>query len=590
MTADRLEAALAAYDGANDLRSLQAACREFAVAREAMAETPKGYYPRRIAVLANYTTSFLTLALSPALAQRQVWAEVFEGGFDQWEAALRDPAHALVPWNPDLVVVLLASAGLAVQRESDAAMVGARIRDAIASFRTRSAARVLLVLPEPLLEERSSAAPAHRWRTEIGRFLADAAPEGVTLIDPEPLVRAVGAERWYAPRYWITAKLPFHPDVTRAVADHLADVVRAHVSRRCKLAIVDADNTLWRGVIGDDGWEHVDLDAGGAGYPHLALQRFLKDLRGGGVLLALVSKNERGAVDDVFSGRREMILEPGDFADIDVSWDPKSIAVQRVLDRLNLSTSGVIFIDDSRFEREEIRASLPGIIVPELPADPAEWLASLSGSGLFELGPVSDEDRERTRFYDDERRRRSAKHSAGDYASFLGQLEMRLVPEDIGADRDRVVDLIGKTNQFNLTTRRHGWAAVQAMLDAGAVAFAYRFVDRYGDYGLISAVIAVPDGAGTYRIDTWVMSCRAMARTVEHAILQHLLEQLARRGARRLVGEYVPTGKNAPVAGLYGSLGFASDPGGSTSHLDIPSALDAGINRFVRIAEPAPSS
>lgn len=540
-------------------------------------------------MVSNYTIDLLVPALQGMLARIGVWADIEDAGYDQWEQALRDTGHRVWHTRPDVLLVLLTSAGL-VAADPDAAHSARRIGAALEAFRARSGARVVLALPEPLPEEASSASWAYRWRVGLDDALRRLEIPGLTTLDWAPLIRSIGAEQWYAPRYWINAKLPFHPDVTHRAAAHLADAVRAQMSRRTKMVIIDADDTLWAGIVGDEGWDHVDLDAGGRGYPHLRLQRFFRELRERGVLLALVSKNETEPVLDVFRRRQEMILAESDFADVDVSWEPKSAAIRRILDRLNLTTSGVVFIDDSRFEREEVRAAIPGVTVPELPPDPAEWLEHLAKTGLFEDGPVSEEDRERTRFYEEERQRRTALQATEDYGVFLGQLDMRLSPEAIDRDPARVVELIAKTNQFNLTGRRHGIEAIRASVESGGVAYAYRFADRYGHYGLISAIVAVPEDADAYRVDTWVMSCRAMGRTVERAIMRHVVDVLRRRGARSLSGEYVRSDKNAPVADLYAALGFTvtSTDRGSVAHLALDESAAAALDGAVRIAEPAP--
>lgn len=584
-----LKDALAGFDAVRDLRTLQQALRRFAGVRASTSDVPEGFLQRRIAVVSNQTTDLLVPALQGMLARVRVWADVEEAGYDQWEQALRHAKHRLWNARPDVLLVLLTSSGL-VAADPNPAHAAERIGAALRAFRGRSDARVVLALPEPLPEETSSASWAYRWRVGLDDALRKLDVAALTTLDLAPLIRSIGAERWYAPRYWINAKLPFHPDVTHRVAAYLADAVRAQLGRRTKVVVTDADDTLWAGIVGDEGWDRIDLDTGGRGYPHLRLQRFLRELRERGVLLALVSKNEPKPVLDVLRQRQEMILSESDFADIEVSWGPKSVAIQRILHRLNLTTSGVVFIDDARFEREEVRAAMPDVSVPELPSDPAEWLEHLARTGLFEEGPVTEEDLERTRFYEEERQRRTAQETLGDYGAFLSTLDMCLSPEAIDKDPERVVELLAKTNQFNLTGRRYGIEALRLSVADGGIAYAYRFADRYGHYGLISAIVAAPEGNDAYRVDTWVMSCRAMGRTVERAIMRHLVDTLRKRGARSLAGEYVRSDKNAPVADLYAELGFTvtDTDRGSVANLTLDDAAAAALEGAVRIAEPAP--
>ena len=287
-----------------------------------------------------------------------------------------------------------------------------------------SEANILITLPEPLADEISDNGVAYAWRRAVNEGLRAAlVTPRVTLIDVEPLIRAVGAGAWFDDRFYDSAKLPFHPDRTPAVLGVLADAVVGTVAPRCKLVIVDLDDTLWGGRVGDDGYDGVDLDPAGKGRHFLRLQAFLKGLHDKGIVLALASKNEPAAVHEVFVKRPEMMLRLDDFAAAEIHWEPKSSSVARILDRLRLSTAGVVFLDDNAVERAEVRRRFPDIAVPELPVDPAQRVPMLERTGLFDHRLATRESRERNRMYAENTAREEAQRDASDYQDFLARVK-----------------------------------------------------------------------------------------------------------------------------------------------------------------------
>lgn len=540
----------------------------------------------KIWITSNFSTQFLTAALRPALAIRNILAEVNESGYNQWESVLHDPQHPIFQMKPDIILLLLSSMELAFRGDTTPEAVTERIFSAIQAAKRNGNARIVVTLPEPLQEEYLSNSWAYEWRRRICTSLHErVAPDDAVLVDMEPLIRRVGGDAWFSAKYYITAKFPFHPDHTHLYANTLADVVRGILSSPCKMIITDLDNTLWRGIVGEVGWENVDLDEGGKGHSFLRIQRFLKHLQRSGVLLAIVSKNQPEIALEVFR-RSEMILQEKDFIAKEINWERKSQNIRRILQRLNLSTAGVVFLDDSPVEREEVRSAIPNLIVPELPSEPAEWVPMLQQMGLFECGFSTLESVRRKQYYEEEHRRQAELDSIENYETFLRKLDIKLTPIEIAENRERVVELINKTNQFNLTTRRFGWSRIEEILSRGGLAFSYRLEDRFGDYGIISVVVLEVEEKNKFRIDTWVMSCRVMGRTVEHAILSHVLHELKQRGTAYLVGEFIPSPKNAPVASLYEKLGFQEkEPEGDSVFYEIEVALAAKerLNRYVTI-------
>jgi FkbH-like protein len=548
-----LETLLARYVAVRTLQQLDACARAYE-----QADAPKSAsWPKiRLALTGNYSTQFLARGLPIALAAREIAAELYESPYNQWRAELLDGASPLYSFLPTHVVLALTSIELAYGALRSPDVVVETIAAAINTTLKASDAHILISMPEPLADEISDNGSAYAWRRAVNEGLRAAlVTRRVTLIDVEPLIRTIGASAWFDDRFYDSAKLPFHPDRTPAVLGMLADALSGAIAPRCKLVVVDLDDTLWGGRVGDDGYDGIDLDPAGKGRHFLRLQVFLKGLRDKGILLALASKNDPAAVKEVFAKRPEMMLRFDDFAAAEIHWEPKSSSVAGILDRLKLSTAGVVFLDDNPVERAEVRQRFPDIAVPELPDDPAQRVPMLEGTGLFDHRLTTRESRERNRMYAENTVRDEARRDDGDYQDFLRGLKMVMEGSALDEARERVVELINKTNQFNLTTRRYNWGELSNVVKNG-FGRSYRLKDRFGDNGIISVVAVACEQKTDARIDLWLMSCRVLGRKVEEAILADIIGRARALGVSRLVGEYCPTAKNGLVRELYPQLGF----------------------------------
>ena len=548
-----LTALVARYTTARTLQQLAVCARDYEAAGAPRAPD----WPNiRLALAGNYSTQFLARGFPVALAARNFAAEVYESPYNQWQPELLEPSSPLHAFGPTHVILALTSIDLAYGALRSPEAIVKTVAATIEAARKTNDAHILVTLPEPLADEISDTGAAYAWRHAVinGLRAALAVPR-VTLVDLEPLIRDVGAQAWFDDRFYDTAKLPFHPDRTPAVLGVLADALVGTLAPRCKLVVVDLDDTLWGGRVGDDGFDGIALDPAGEGRHFLRLQAFLKGLRDRGVVLAIASKNDPAAAQAVFAKRPEMLLRLDDFAALEIHWEPKSSSVQRILERLKLSTAGVVFLDDNPVERAEVKLRFPDITVPELPEDPAQRVRFLERTGLFDHRVASAESRDRGRMYAQNQAREAAARDIGDYREFLRGLNMVIEGRALEAARERVVELIHKTNQFNLTTRRYNWAELAAVSGDG-FGRCYRLTDRFGDNGIISVVAVARDSADDARIDLWLMSCRVLGRKVEEAILADLVARARTLGARRLIGEYRPTAKNGLVRELYPRLGF----------------------------------
>jgi FkbH-like protein len=592
MTADSIQssAVLARYAAVRTLQELMACVREY----DAAGIAPPPSWPKiRLALTANYSTQFLARGFPLALAARDLAADVYESPYNQWRAELLDPASPLHAFAPTHIVLALTSIDLAYGSLRGVDAVVEPVVAAVEAALKTSDAYVLVTLPEPLADEVNDSSPAYAWRLAVcSRLRASLASPRAMLIDLEPLMRSVGAQAWFDDRFYDTAKLPFHPDRTPAVLGALADAVAGTVAPRCKLVIVDLDNTLWGGNVGDDGYAGLDLDPAGSGRHFLRLQAFLAGLRDKGIVLAIASKNDPASVKEAFAKRGEMILRFDDFATAEIHWEPKSLSVARILDRLALSTAGVVFLDDSPVERAEVQQRFPDIAAPELPDDPAERVPMLLRTGLFDHRLVTNESRDRNRMYAENAQREAALREAGDYQQFLRGLQMVMETGVFEDARERVIELIHKTNQFNLTTRRYDWAELNAAVRDGFGRF-YRLTDKFGDNGIIGVVAVARDGGEDARIDLWLMSCRVLGRKVEDAILADMVARARALGARRLIGEYSATAKNALVRDLYPRLGFTeTGRDGASVYYALPlddARVGADVEFIEVLQSPAPS-
>ena len=397
---------------------------------------------------------------------------------------------------------------------------------------------------------------------------AAAAADGVLLLDIAwHLASDIVLADAFDPVRWHQAKQLVNPVVAPTYGDWVARVIAAASGKSRKCLVLDLDNTLWGGVIGDDGLEGIRLGQGSPeGEAFLSFQKYLGLLASRGVILAVCSKNDLDVAESVFADHPEMALKRQDIAAFVANWNDKAGNIRELADILNIGSDSLVFVDDNPAERDIVRRELPEVAVPELPEDVAHYPAVLAAAGYFEAASFTPDDRLRVRSYALNAERHASMRRATDMDGFLRSLEMRLVAKTIDrVDLGRATQLLNKSNQFNLTTRRYTEAEMARLREnERSAALCFRLQDRFGDNGLISVILARPDAAWAadeWLIDSWLMSCRVLSRGVEAASLQVLATQAATRGVRTLIGEYRPSAKNRMVADHYPKLGFVpADP------------------------------
>jgi FkbH-like protein len=392
-----------------------------------------------------------------------------------------------------------------------------------------------------------------------GQMLRDL-PQKMRWHDVTALTGVTGLRSWRDMRLWHHAKFAISPDTAPQYAFSLASMIATGYEATRKCLVLDLDNTLWGGVIGDDGHEGLVFGEGsGDGEAFKDFQSYVRQLKNQGVLLAVCSKNDDTVARTGFTKMAETVLNLNDFDSFVANWDRKSNNIAAIAHELNIGIESLVFFDDSPVEREEVRYAHPAVLVVEAPEDPAFYAAALDAYRAFEPASLTHEDLERSKFYKNQRAREAFAGSVSSYEDYLTSLEMRAeIRAFTRAEMPRIAQLINKTNQFNLTTRRYSEVDCERFLDADRYLSLYvRLKDRFGNYGLVSVFIGEIDfGRSRLEIDTWLMSCRVLKRGVEQALLRYVLGECDKLQLNTIEGVYRPSKSNSIVKSLYGDIGF----------------------------------
>ena len=380
----------------------------------------------------------------------------------------------------------------------------------------------------------------------------------------------LGLDRWYDANYWFGYKMAVTPEAAVMLAHNLSHIIGAIYGRSRKCLVLDLDNTLWGGVIGDDGLAGLALgDDSAVGEAYRAFQKYVKELGQRGILLAVCSKNEAAIAKEGFS-HPDSILRVEDFAAFKANWNPKYENIREIASELNIGLDSLVFVDDNPMERQSVASQLPMVAVPDVGSDVSGFAGILMSAGYFEPLRLAADDLNRSQYYADNSQRAEAQAAFATYDDFLRSLDMKAeIAPFHETYLERIAQLINKTNQFNLTTRRYTHAEVAAMAASARCITLYgRLADKFGDNGLVSVLVGRIDGAAL-EVDTWLMSCRVLKRGMEQAMFDALVEECRSRGIARIAGVYIPTAKNQMVADHYQRLGFellrADKPGADQS-------------------------
>jgi len=588
--------ALTVVDADDDFTAWQTAGR--LVQRYANVSGPK-LRSAKVALLGSYTTAQLGQMLSLAASRRGICIEVQESQYGQYEQEIIDPNSRLYAFDPDFVVLAVHEGDLRLPEYSAAPEES--IRSEVARWtslwrtvKERSRARVVqhnFALPCDVPAGHLAARlPGSRYMMAqaVNARLGEEAGNAVSIVDCERLASFVGKARWFDPRFWHLAKQAVALQAVPVPARHTAAVIGADLGLSRKCLVLDLDNTLWGGVIAEEGLAGIKLGNGVDGEAFVAFQEYILKLKHKGVILAVCSKNNHADALQPFEQHPEMRLKREDIAVFVANWEPKPQNIRRIAQELGIGLDALVFVDDNPVEREAVRQFVPEVEVVPLPDDASYYVRALSQCLSFETSSYTQEDAARAEQYRARAQIRELEATAGSIEEFYQSLHMQAIVAPFDAlHLPRIAQLIGKTNQFNLTTKRHGMPQLESFVsDPTCVHLYLRLRDRFADHGLVALVIALQEGA-VLDIDTWLMSCRVIGRTVEATIMEHVCRRAEALGCTSLRGTYVPSEKNAMAEEAYAKLGFdlASRAGGRATWTYDLSAKGPIVNQFIKTVD-----
>jgi FkbH-like protein len=558
----------------------------------------------RIAIIGGYTPFPLTEFLGHFLATNGAptsWkAEFLLGDYDNYVSEIVGESSRLDEFKPEVILFLPSHRhcrynGLWLdareKQEAEVRNTAAQILDLCRRANKRTGAEIVLAnfpLPgrlDPGPYRTRTLASDWSFRKAVNLELGLNAPPFVHICDVEFLSARRGTLHAWDARGWFESKQPYSTDLLLDVAREAAHLIVSLRRSPKKVVVLDLDNTLWGGVIGEDGLHGIEIgDTSPRGEAFKAFQEYLLSLTHRGILLAVSSKNDHEKAVEPFEKHPEMVLRMKDFVAFKANWQPKSENIRQIAAELNLGLDSLVFVDDNPAEVEIVRQFAAEVEAVMIGDDPSEFVGLLQDARFFEPVSITAEDLERMRQYRQETQRQELLAAVTDIAAvtniaaltniaavtnmdaYLESLAMEAVVREFrSVDVPRISQLINKSNQFNLTTRRRTETEVQSvMADPKYFGFTVRLADRFGDYGLISvAVCKVADG--TLEVDTWLMSCRVLKRQVEEEVLNEIVRLARARGCTRIKGVYQPTAKNGMVRGHYPALGFTALPSPETA-------------------------
>ncbi|MEZ5680500.1 MAG: HAD family hydrolase [Erythrobacter sp.] len=529
-----------------------------------------GFAEVTIGLLGNRTLSYLPDPLAASGLARGLAITSVEAHYDSVASFAFSPADCFGR-QLDAVLVVLDEYGFAGKRaildraaEDEAIADAESLADALAAAAQEKTGCRAIIATLPGAVQVSSAELATpgssaRFRHRVNLMLAEGAMEGRWLLwDQAALAARVGLDSWLDPVRYHAAKIPFSVDVCPLAADSIAAVLAAMKGKAARGLVLDLDNTLWGGVIGDDGLAGIRLGQNSPeGEAFVAFQNFVLSLRERGVVLAVCSKNTDEIAREPFREHSEMVLKEVHIAVFQANWSDKATNIRSIAETLSLGLESLVFIDDNAAERERVRQELPLVSTIEVGDDPSFYIERIAHSGLFDHLPLNQEDVSRAASYGGRAAAAQIRAKIGNYDDYLTSLEMRMSIDPFDdAGRSRITQLINKSNQFNLTTRRYGEEDVRRMEDdPGLMGWQVRLGDKFAEHGMIGVVIVRKDGA-VWDIDTWLQSCRVLERGVEQCVMNNLFEAAAEAGVETIHATYIPTDRNGMVADFYTRLGF----------------------------------
>lgn len=528
----------------------------------------------KLAVLGDTATQFLTQALKGMGYDYEFNFEIWEADFNQIERQVFDLSSDLYDFKPDIVIIFQSShklLGKYNKLKPEKYISLARneldtIETLCSNITNHLSAKIIYYNYTEIDDsifgnyatktESSFLFQLRKLNYELMRLATE--KSNLFLCDISSLQNQVGKSNIFQPAQYISTEMVLGIDVLPKVAVKTIDLIRAINGKFKKCVILDLDNTTWGGIIGDDGIENIQIGSLGIGKAFSEFQYWIKKLKNRGIIVAVCSKNTESVAKEPFEKHPDMVLHLSDISVFIANWDNKVDNIRQIQSILNIGFDSMVFLDDNPFERNMVRENIPEICIPELPEDPADYLEYLYELNLFETVSFSNEDSARTKLYQIEAERVKVKQKFTNEDDFLKNLEM---VSDIHPfnkfNTPRVAQLSQRTNQFNLRTVRYSEADIERISNSKEyVTFSFTLEDKFGDNGLICAIILHQEDKQTLFIDTWFMSCRVLKRGMDIFVLNTIADYAKVNGFNLLKGEYLPTAKNAMVKDHYLDLGF----------------------------------
>ncbi len=496
-------------------------------------------------------------------------------GFDTWVQESVNPASGLYSGHFDTVVVLLdGTESRAWKSEEEGAERILLWKQALKALTGRLIRIPIFVSTIDVRENRIKSFSERKMKYELEndwyQFVQGLVEEknNTYIFDLADTIAEIGRKQFYSDKMWYMSSMPYSKEGLSALATELNRMLDTVFNIRKKIIALDLDNTLWGGVIGEDGTEGIELSDHKEGQRYYDFQRQLLEMKKRGIVLAVNSKNNKDETEAAIRSHPGMLLRNGDFVCQKINWENKADNLKAMESELNLTESGFIFIDDNPVERETVKGECPDVFVPDFPDDTTKLIPFAENIWYDYCRPlrVLNEDLNKTQMYRDEAKRRQEMSGSLNLDGYIAKLEMtvdihRMRPEEL----ERVTQLCNKTNQFNVTTKRYTQAEIEGIAaNPDNVVYVVYSSDKYGDSGLVSVIILKTSGADM-EFDTFLMSCRVMGRKLENVIIN----ELAAKYNSKLIGKFIPTSKNAPVKELYDRLGFSlvSDDDGHKTYV-----------------------
>ena len=528
----------------------------------------------KIALLGDTATQLLSTAIQGEAVARRISVEFYEGEYSQVERQLLDTTSELYDFAPDILIIFQSTHKWCEHHSLLTASQQSALADERLGFIStvcqtpRLANKKIIYFNYPEIEDTVFGSYANKVTEsftyqvrKLNYELMNLSQQYANLFvcDIAGLQNKLGRDMMFASNVYVSTEMVLSLDALPYVASRVMDIVGAIKGQFKKCLILDLDNTVWGGVIGDDGLEGIQLGHGlGIGKAFTEFQMWVKKLKQRGIIICVASKNNEDTAKEPFEKHPDMILKLDDIAVFMANWETKVDNIRAIQQILNIGFDSMVFLDDNPFERNMVREHIPDIAVPELPEDPGEYLEYLYSLNLFETASYSNADKDRTKQYQVEAKRVSLSKTFTNEADFLKSLNMvSKVSGFTKFNTPRVAQLSQRSNQFNLRTVRYTEADIETLAaDPKVIDLSFTLEDKFGDNGLIAVIIMKEQDTETLFVDTWFMSCRVLKRGMENFTLNTMVEEARARGYKRIVGEYLPTPKNKMVEEHYPHLGF----------------------------------